>query len=264
MMTTVRSTSTISIPKPSSRRCTRSSSGSRRSRATCPGSSYGHRPETPRAGRSPSRARPADHGALQLLRRRDRRARGRERPDRASRRTASPRCSSPTQVADEGRHLEVLLHRLRDARRRRPRGRGRSAAPARSLLLFQRRLLELVASKDWEAALFAQNVILESLEFAVFHDPRAARRSGDRARCCAASSRTSAGTSASARTSSAAGSRSAPHIRARIGQVQEGARPPRARRARGDGARTSDSIAASTSALGRAYLESVERLGFAE
>jgi hypothetical protein len=73
-----------------------------------------------------------------------------------------------TQVADEARHLEVFHHRLRDL--------GVPDVDAeierrasRSLLLFRRRLLELVASKDWEAAIFAQNVILESLEFAVFH-----------------------------------------------------------------------------------------------
>ena len=73
-----------------------------------------------------------------------------------------------TQVADEGRHLEVFHHRLRDL--------GVADVDAeverrasRSLLLFRRRLLELVAGKDWEAAIFAQNVILESLEFAVFH-----------------------------------------------------------------------------------------------
>ncbi|GIW43358.1 MAG: hypothetical protein KatS3mg077_0640 [Candidatus Binatia bacterium] len=72
-----------------------------------------------------------------------------------------------TQVVDEGRHLEVFLHRLAllgvaDAEREVER-RG-----SRSLLLFKRRLLELVQSKDWEAAIFAQNVILESLEFTVF------------------------------------------------------------------------------------------------
>lgn len=72
-----------------------------------------------------------------------------------------------TQVADEGRHLEVLLHRLRDLGI--PDGDVETERRAsRSLLLFKRRLLELVASKDWEAAIFAQNVILESLEFAVF------------------------------------------------------------------------------------------------
>ena len=47
-----------------------------------------------------------------------------------------------------------------------------------NLLRFRKRLLELVAGRDWIAAVFAQNVILESMEFAVFHrhtkdaDPR--------------------------------------------------------------------------------------------
>ncbi len=39
----------------------------------------------------------------------------------------------------------------------------------RSLRAFKRRLLALVERKDWEAALFAQNVILETMEFTVFH-----------------------------------------------------------------------------------------------
>ena len=47
-------------------------------------------------------------------------------------------------------------------------------APSRranpSVLEFRRRLLGLVAAKDWDAAVFAQNVLLECLEFAVFHD----------------------------------------------------------------------------------------------
>jgi 1,2-phenylacetyl-CoA epoxidase catalytic subunit len=73
-----------------------------------------------------------------------------------------------TQVADEGRHLEVFQHRLRDLGVADPEAEVQRRA-SRSLLLFRRRLLELVASKDWEAAIFAQNVILESLEFAVFH-----------------------------------------------------------------------------------------------
>jgi 1,2-phenylacetyl-CoA epoxidase catalytic subunit len=73
-----------------------------------------------------------------------------------------------TQVADEGRHLEVLLHRLRSLGVVHPESEVERRA-SRSLLLFKRRLLELVAGKDWEAAIFAQNVILEALEFAVFH-----------------------------------------------------------------------------------------------
>lgn len=73
-----------------------------------------------------------------------------------------------TQVADEGRHLEVLLHRLRELGVAQPDVMMEQRA-SRSLQLFRRRLLELVASRDWEAAIFAQNVILEALEFAVFH-----------------------------------------------------------------------------------------------
>jgi 1,2-phenylacetyl-CoA epoxidase catalytic subunit len=72
-----------------------------------------------------------------------------------------------TQVADEGRHLEVLLHRLEDLGVEDPEGEmvRRASSP---LLTFRERLLRLVAGKDWEAAIFAQNVILEAMEFAVF------------------------------------------------------------------------------------------------
>lgn len=73
-----------------------------------------------------------------------------------------------TQAVDEGRHLEVLTHRLRDL--------GVTDADAEierranpSLLEFKGRLLEFVEGGEWESALFAQNVILESMEFAVFH-----------------------------------------------------------------------------------------------
>jgi 1,2-phenylacetyl-CoA epoxidase catalytic subunit len=72
-----------------------------------------------------------------------------------------------TQAVDEARHLEVLLHRLQEL--------GVEDAEAeigrranRSLLTFRDRLGRLVESKDWEAALFAQNVILECMEFTVF------------------------------------------------------------------------------------------------
>lgn len=88
-----------------------------------------------------------------------------------------------TQVADEARHLEVLLHRLAEI--------GVTDAEAsfearanRHLLAFRERLLRHVAEKDWLVALFAQNVILESMEFAAFHthlrtaDPRTAELLG--------------------------------------------------------------------------------------
>lgn len=72
-----------------------------------------------------------------------------------------------TQTVDEARHLEVFLHRLNDL--------GvedteveilRRASPA--LFDFKDALLKLVASGDWDAAVFAQNVILETMEFTVF------------------------------------------------------------------------------------------------
>jgi 1,2-phenylacetyl-CoA epoxidase catalytic subunit len=72
-----------------------------------------------------------------------------------------------TQVVDEGRHLEVLLHRLAELGVAEPEAEIERRASA-SLREFRRRLLGLVASKDWEAALFAQNVILEAMEFTVF------------------------------------------------------------------------------------------------
>jgi 1,2-phenylacetyl-CoA epoxidase catalytic subunit len=82
-----------------------------------------------------------------------------------------------TQTVDEGRHLEVLVHRLRELGVEEPEAEiERRATP--SLIEFKRRLLELVRSHDWAAAVFAQNVILEAMEFSVFQsharqaDPR--------------------------------------------------------------------------------------------
>ncbi len=72
-----------------------------------------------------------------------------------------------TQVVDEGRHLEVFLHRLRELGVADPDNEIlQRANPA--LLKFKEQLLEYVDSRDWEAAVFAQNIILESLEFTVF------------------------------------------------------------------------------------------------
>jgi len=84
-------------------------------------------------------------------------------PDRASKIFLS------TQVADEGRHLEVLLHRLTMLGVRYPE-REIEARANKALLRFKERLLDFVDSRDWEAAVFAQNVILESLEFTVFRN----------------------------------------------------------------------------------------------
>jgi len=72
-----------------------------------------------------------------------------------------------TQVADEARHLEVFLHRLRELGVADPESEiERRAQPA--LVDFKGALLDLVAGGDWQAAVFAQNVILETMEYTVF------------------------------------------------------------------------------------------------
>lgn len=82
-----------------------------------------------------------------------------------------------TQTVDEGRHLEVLTWRLRELGVADPEAEI-ARRGSRSLQDFHRRLLELVRGRDWTAAIFAQNVVLECMEFAVFErharsaDPR--------------------------------------------------------------------------------------------
>jgi 1,2-phenylacetyl-CoA epoxidase catalytic subunit len=72
-----------------------------------------------------------------------------------------------TQVVDEARHVEVFMRRLEALGVANPELEiERRADP--SLLRFKDRLLELVRAGDWDSALFAQNVILEAMEFAVF------------------------------------------------------------------------------------------------
>lgn len=72
-----------------------------------------------------------------------------------------------TQVVDEGRHLEILLHRLSQLGVADPDAEI-AARANRNLLTFRDRLLDFVNASDWEASVFAQNVILECLEFTVF------------------------------------------------------------------------------------------------
>jgi len=72
-----------------------------------------------------------------------------------------------TQVADEGRHLEVFIHRLKMLGIVDPWSEIATRSN-RSLLKFRDRLQEYVDQKDWEAAIFVQNVILEAMEFTVF------------------------------------------------------------------------------------------------
>lgn len=73
-----------------------------------------------------------------------------------------------TQVADEARHLEVFLHRMRELGNL-DAAQTYEKTANQSLLAFKARLIEFVEAKDWEASLFVQNVILESMEFAAFH-----------------------------------------------------------------------------------------------
>lgn len=73
-----------------------------------------------------------------------------------------------TQTADEGRHLEILVQRIREL------GIEDIDLELRErvnpfLLEFRERLLQLVEAAPWEHALFAQNVILEAMEYATFH-----------------------------------------------------------------------------------------------
>jgi 1,2-phenylacetyl-CoA epoxidase catalytic subunit len=164
-----------------------------------------------------------------------------------------------TQVADEGRHLEVLLHRMRGLGVCEPEREVERRA-SRSLLLFRRRLLELVASKDWEAAIFAQNVILEALEFAVFqsHAREADPVTAEILQGIVKDERRHIGFG-----ENELGRRlsSAPHVRARLGQVKK-EMDHLIFDTLEETVRDIGLPADERNKLGRAYLGSVERLGF--
>lgn len=72
-----------------------------------------------------------------------------------------------TQVVDEARHLEVFLNRLHDLGVAEPEQEIRRRADD-NLQEFRDRLLGYVRQGDWDAALFAQNVVLETMEYTVF------------------------------------------------------------------------------------------------
>ncbi len=158
-----------------------------------------------------------------------------------------------TQVADEGRHLEVFYHRMRDL------GVG---DPEREVALraSPSRLLELVASKDWEAAIFAQNVILESLEFAVFQDHvrEADAVTAEILRGVVKDERRHIGFG-----ENELGRRVAttPHIRARLGEIKKEL-DHHVLEALEETTLLLGMPRAEHERVGRAYLASVERLGF--
>lgn len=72
-----------------------------------------------------------------------------------------------TQVVDEARHVEVILQRLRDIGVADPEAEVEARATP-SIRWFKDRLLNLVDTEQWDLAIFAQNVSLEAMEFAVF------------------------------------------------------------------------------------------------
>lgn len=164
-----------------------------------------------------------------------------------------------TQVADEGRHLEVLLHRLEEIGVADPETEVDRRA-SRSLVLFKRRLLELVASKDWEAAIFAQNVILEALEFAVFqwHARNADPVTREVLQLIVKDERRHIGFGEN---EVARRLKTAPHIRPRLAQVKKEL-DHLVLDALAETVRAIGVNADEREGVGRAYLASVERLGF--
>ncbi len=166
-----------------------------------------------------------------------------------------------TQVVDEGRHLEVLLHRLRELGVDDPEAEiTRRASPA--LLHFKRRLLELVEGRDWEAALFAQNVILEAMEFTVFqtHAQRADPITAEVLRGIVKDERRHIGFGEN---ELGRRLRSAPHTRARIGEVKKEL-DHWVLECFEETLRSLEVPASERPALGRDYLQAVARLGFPE
>lgn len=72
-----------------------------------------------------------------------------------------------TQTVDEGRHVEVVLHRMRELGVADPEAEVERRA-GQSIRSFRDRLLALVEAHEWDCAIFAQNVALETMEYTVF------------------------------------------------------------------------------------------------
>jgi ferritin-like protein len=73
-----------------------------------------------------------------------------------------------TQTVDEARHVEVILHRLRELGVRDPEAEVETRA-GHSIRKFRDGLLRLVEAREWDSAIFAQNIALETMEYTVFH-----------------------------------------------------------------------------------------------
>jgi len=80
-----------------------------------------------------------------------------------------------TQTVDEGRHVEVILHRMRELGVRDPEAEVDRRA-GQSVKHLREKILQLVEAHEWDAAIFAQNVALETMEYTVF---RAHARTAD-------------------------------------------------------------------------------------
>jgi 1,2-phenylacetyl-CoA epoxidase catalytic subunit len=165
-----------------------------------------------------------------------------------------------TQTVDEARHLEVLVHRLHELGVADPeREIERRGSPA--LRELQRRHAELVRGDDWSAALFAQNVVLEEMEFAVFHShaQRADPRTREVLLGIVKDERRHIGFG-----ENELGRRLArePALRPRLARVR-GELDPLVLRSFEEAMRELGTPAAERSDLGRSYLHAVERLGFA-
>jgi 1,2-phenylacetyl-CoA epoxidase catalytic subunit len=165
-----------------------------------------------------------------------------------------------TQTVDEGRHLEVLVHRLLELGVRDPELEIEQRA-SRGLREFQRRHQELVRGEDWEAALFAQNVILEAMEFSVFH--RHAQLADPRTR------EILLGIVKDERRHIGFGENElgrllarAPEIRERLARVRREL-DPLVVQSFEEAMRELGAPASESSELSRSYLQAVERLGFA-
>ena len=165
-----------------------------------------------------------------------------------------------TQTVDEARHLEVLVHRMLELGVGDPEREIEQRASA-GLREFRRRHQELVRGEDWEAALFAQNVILEAMEFSVFH--RHAQLADPRTR------EVLLGIVKDERRHIGFGENElgrllprAPGVRERLAKVRRDL-DPLVIRSFEEAMRELGAPAAERSDLARSYLQAVERLGFA-